>query len=101
MSKSRKALFAPNREKREEERQNERKKKQVQREVDIKNGKFKGGNARASKFSDLEREVICKRRSDRATFSSIAKTYGVGISTIRNICQTWGPRNGYPFRATY
>lgn len=101
MSKSRKALFAANRERREVERQNEIKKKQVQREVDIKNGKFKGENARASKFSDLEREVICKRRSDGETFSSIAKTYGVGISTIRYICQNWGPRNGYPFQATY
>ena len=58
---------------------------------------YRGSNARASKFTDEERKNICQRRLEGQTYSIIGKSYGKGVSTIRNICQVWGPENGYPF----
>ena len=58
---------------------------------------YRGSNARASKFTQHEREDICARRMEGETYSSIGKSYGKGVSTIRNVCKVWGPENGYPF----
>ena len=52
----------------------------------------------ASKFTDVQRAEICERRAEGATYSSIGKTYGKGVTTIKYICQSWGPENGYPFQ---
>jgi Mor family transcriptional regulator len=65
--------------------------------IDRETGKFQGQNARASKFTDAERATICKRRIDGETYARIGKTYCKGVSTIKNICQNWGPKNNYPF----
>lgn len=58
----------------------------------------RGENAMASKFTDVQRAEICERRAEGATYSSIGKTYGKGVTTIKYICQSWGPENGYPFQ---
>lgn len=65
---------------------------------EVKAATYRGSNARASKFTDEERENICQRRANGETYSSIGKTYGKGVSTIRNICQVWGPEHDYPFQ---
>ena len=65
--------------------------------IDRETGKFQGENARASKFTDSERAIICRRRDNGETYSKIGKSYGRGVTTIKNICQTWGPKNGYPY----
>lgn len=97
LSKSRIEKYADQKAAREKKLEAERHEKKKQREADKLTGKFKGENARASKFSDSERQLICKRRVDGETYSAIGKTYGKGVTTIKNICATWGPKNGYPF----
>ena len=65
--------------------------------IDRETGKFQGQNARASKFTDTERATICKRRINGETYAKIGESYGKGVSTIKNICQNWGPKNNYPY----
>jgi hypothetical protein len=61
----------------------------------------RGSNARAAKFNDTQRKDMCKRRANGESFKAIGDRYGVGVSTIRTICKTWGPENGYPFKKSY
>jgi transposase len=75
----------------------ERTLKRTKHIIDRKTGKFRGENARASKFQDSERGIICQRRINGETYAAIGKSYGKGVSTIKNICQNWGPKNGYPY----
>ena len=58
----------------------------------------RGENAMASKFTDVQRAEICKRRAKGESYRAIGDDLGVKLTTIRNICQTWGPDNGYPFQ---
>ena len=67
-------------------------------EADMQRLTARGEKAMASKFTDAQRAEICQRRANGETYSSIGKTYGKGVSTIKNICQVWGPDNGYPFQ---
>ena len=97
MSVTRIEIFADQKAARLKRIDEERQDKKRVREKDKKAGKFKAENARASKFSNVERQLICTRRMDGETFAVIGNTYGKGVSTIRNICQVWGPKNGYPF----
>ena len=59
---------------------------------------YQGENSRASKFTLKERIDICKRRADGESYKSIGETYEKGVSTIRQVCKVWGPKNSYPFQ---
>lgn len=58
----------------------------------------RGENAMASKFTDAQRAEICKRRAEGESYRAIGDDLDIKLTTIRNICQTWGPDNGYPFQ---
>ena len=67
-------------------------------EKEMKRLKTRGENAMASKFTDKQRAEICQRRAEGESYRAIAQDYGKKLTTIRYICQTWGPDNGYPFQ---
>lgn len=58
----------------------------------------RGEKAMASKFTDEQRLEICQRRANGDSYKSIGESFGKGFSTIANICKTWGPENGFPFK---
>jgi len=58
---------------------------------------FREENARASKVSNSERRKICMRRQAGEFYKKISLDYPLSLTGIRNICQNWGPENGYEF----
>lgn len=58
----------------------------------------RGENSMDSKFTDAQRKDICERRAKGEGYKEIGDSYNKGFSTIANICKSWGPENGYPFK---
>ena len=58
----------------------------------------RGENSMASKFTDAQRKDICERRAKGEGYKEIGDSYNKPFSTIANICKSWGPENGYPFK---
>lgn len=45
--------------------------------------------------SDEQKAEICMRRLAGESYKSIAKDFPYGLTGIRAVCMTWGPRNGF------
>lgn len=95
ISTSRIALFREQKAARLEKEQAQKKTKRAERQRKKLAGEFSGGNAPASKVSDSDRIDICRRRIAGESYRAIAEDYPVGLTGIRAICTTWGPKNGF------
>jgi hypothetical protein len=88
-------LFREQKAARLEKEQAQKKIKRAERQQKKLAGEFSGGNAPASKVSDSDRVDICRRRNAGESYRAIAEDYPVGLTGIRAICTTWGPKNGF------
>ena len=98
LSETRIRIMAP--QKAETKKRNERirleKKATHKRNIEL--GVYKGENAGPSKISDYERKEICLRRYEGESYKQISNDYPLGLTGIKAVCDTWGPRNGFPVK---
>ena len=98
LSETRIKMFAA--QKAETKKRNERIRleKKAARKINIELGVYKGENAGPSKISDKDRKDICLRRYKGESYKQISNDYPLGLTGIKAVCETWGPRNGFPFK---
>ena len=97
LSDTRKRLFADQVARRKAELEQQRKIRREEFKRRVANGDFKGEKARASKLTDKQRFEICTRRHARESYKSISIDYNIALTSVKYVCETWGPENGFPF----
>ena len=98
LSETRIRMLAP--QKAETKKRNERIRleKKATHKKNIELGAYKGENAGPSKISDNDRKEICLRRYEGESYNQISNDYPLGLTGIKAVCDTWGPRNEFPFK---
>jgi TusA-related sulfurtransferase len=98
LSETRIRIMAP--QKAETKKRNERIRleKKATHKKNIELGAYKGENAGPSKISDNDRKEICLRRYEGESYNQISNDYPLGLTGIKAVCDTWGRRNGFPFK---
>ena len=101
LSETKIKIMAP--QKAETKKRNERIRleKKATHEKNIELGAYKGENAGPSKISDNDRKEICLRRYGGESYRQISNDYPLGLTGIKAVCDTWGPRNGFPFKTIF